>query len=485
MASQAPDSQRVSGLRNSVLGADPLSLVEMEKLHNLLKSEQPCLRLSASESAEGLTVFVAQIVAGASEPGKYTLGVLHFLYAHIKTKMKSPEPDTLLEIVDKTAFFNAVRQFLLDTPSTLFRDVFKAGKEVPNMYADVCRIFAQTAVDLNLCADAIEPLTNASRAVANGEAILTPCHQELIRMCLKSQQLTIVKPMLDTPIFGIHPKNTGLKSKDFLLYFYYGGLAYSAMKEWESAVTFFTQCINTPADCVSSIVVEAHKFWCIVSLFLNKGPAQAQAWKKQPGTPGTVANNLESINKLYVNLNKQLREASENKAGTETKCNTFVEGNVQSFTADHTIGLVRQAQTWIYQRRIQRLTATYLTLSVADIASVVGVEESIVEPSILTMVQDGKIFAQIDQQSSMVSFLENPQTYTGKDSIALMSERMKMCTALAERVANVEAKVVTSSKYIENAVVEDQRKATVAATKVDDGTNGVAMDLDDDMDLNQ
>ena len=198
-----------------------------------------------------------------------------------------------------------------------------------------------------------------------------------------------------------------------------------------------------------------------------------------------MANNLESINKLYVNLNKQLREASENKAGTETKCNTFVEGNVQSFTADHTIGLVRQAQTWIYQRRIQRLTATYLTLSVADIASVVGVEESIVEPSILTMVQDGKIFAQIDQQSSMVSFLENPQTYTGKDSIALMSERMKMCTALAERVANVEAKVVTSSKYIENAVVEDQRKATVAATKVDDGTNGVAMDLDDDMDLNQ
>ena len=75
------------------------------------------------------------------------------------------------------------------------------------------------------------------------------------------------------------------------------------------------------------------------------------------------------------------------------------------------------------------------------------------------MVADGKIFAKIDTTSSMVSFFENPQTYTGNDSIAIMSEKMKECKELAERVANVKAKVMTSNKYIENAVIEDRPAA--------------------------
>ena len=105
-----------------------------------------------------------------------------------------------------------------------------------------------------------------------------------------------------------------------------------------------------------------------------------------------------------------------------------------------------------------------------------------VAPSILKMVADGKIFAKIDTTSSMVSFFENPQTYTGNDSIAIMSEKMKECKELAERVANVKAKVMTSNKYIENAVIEDRRKAAVseAISKMDSGSSET-MDMDMDM----
>ena len=205
--------------------------------------------------------------------------------------------------------------------------------------------------------------------------------------------------------------------------------------------------------------------------------ARAQGWKKNNtigGTPIHVSTSLEQTNKLYVNLNKELLEASEGKAGSEKKCNIFIEDNVMTFTEDRTIGLVRQAQTWIYRRRMQRLTATYLTLSISAIASVTGVVESDVEPSIRAMIEDGSIYASVDESSSMVSFLENPQTYTGKGSIALMEERMKECAALAERVANVEAKVLTDSKYIENAVIEDKRKTSQASSKADDSS---AMDI--------
>ena len=472
----AADLQRVGGLVNSILGADPMAIVEMEKLHEKLLMEQGCLRESVRVAGEeGLTVHVAQMT---NEPGKFSLGALHFLHAHIKQKSNhGNDPVELVETVSKVLFFQSTRQFVLDSPDDFAQRVLSAGKSVPQMYADVCRMFAQTAVDLETFAEGIEPLLRACHVVANGESILTPSHQEVIRLCLKCRQLDVAKSLLDAPIFGVNPVTTGLVPKDFLLYFYYGGMAYAACKEWALSMDFFTQCINTPADGLSSIVVEAHKYWTLVSLFLQKGPAPAQGWKKNNtigGTPIAVSTSLEQTNKLYVNLNKELLEASEGKAGSEKKCNTFIEDNVMTFTEDRTIGLVRQAQTWIYRRRMQRLTATYLTLSISAIASVTGVVESDVEPSIRAMIEDGSIYASVDESSSMVSFLENPQTYTGKGSIALMEERMKECAALAERVANVEAKVLTDSKYIENAVMEHKRKTSQASSKADDSS---AMDI--------
>ena len=118
-------------------------------------------------------------------------------------------------------------------------------------------------------------------------------------------------------------------------------------------------------------------------MFLKKGPAPAQSWKKSSGTPSCVQQHVEAANKLYVALNKELREASSKKAGDEMKCNTYIAENLEQFTADNTLGLVKQAQLWIYQRRMQRLTATYLTLSITDIASVVGVDENTVRCSLL------------------------------------------------------------------------------------------------------
>ena len=118
-----------------------------------------------------------------------------------------------------------------------------------------------------------------------------------------------------------------------------------------------------------------------------------------------------------------------------------------------------------------------------DIASVVGVEENTVAASIATMVGKGLIFAKVD--GNMVTFLEDPQTYTGQASIAIMSERMEEVNVLAERVANMKAKVMVSKKYIEHAVIEDGRKAATAAVAGGTGTAAVvdnqadAMDLDD------
>ena len=119
-------------------------------------------------------------------------------------------------------------------------------------------------------------LLTAVNCTKRGQKILTPAHTQLIRVCLKSQQLSVAKRVLDDPIFGIDPELTGLVTMDFLLYFYYGGLVYTALKEFDRAAEFFIQCINTPSE--SSAV--PHRMGgvqrlCIVQLFLSNGPMRA------------------------------------------------------------------------------------------------------------------------------------------------------------------------------------------------------------------
>lgn len=44
----------------------------------------------------------------------------------------------------------------------------------------------------------------------------------------------------------------------------------------------------------------------------------------------------------------------------------------QAFVRDHNLGLVKQVESVLHKKNIQRLTKTFLTLSLTDVASRVG-----------------------------------------------------------------------------------------------------------------
>lgn len=60
-----------------------------------------------------------------------------------------------------------------------------------------------------------------------------------------------------------------MDSKCFLLYYYYGGMIYTAMKNYERALYFYEVALTTPALTMSYIMLEAYKKFILVSLILN------------------------------------------------------------------------------------------------------------------------------------------------------------------------------------------------------------------------
>ncbi|KAA0202632.1 hypothetical protein HAZT_HAZT011244 [Hyalella azteca] len=103
----------------------------------------------------------------------------------------------------------------------------------------------------------------------NSSHHLTGAHPLLLYLCLASQCLKPAVALLDQQIMDVAKESEGVTVKQFLLYHYYGGMVYTAVKRYGRAHHFFKICISTPALAVSHIMMEAYKKYIIVSLLID------------------------------------------------------------------------------------------------------------------------------------------------------------------------------------------------------------------------
>lgn len=69
-------------------------------------------------------------------------------------------------------------------------------------------------------------------------------------------------------MYVFYQQGQQFESKYFLLYYYYGGMIYTAVKNYDRALYFFEVVITTPAMAVSHVMLEAYKKYILVSLIL-------------------------------------------------------------------------------------------------------------------------------------------------------------------------------------------------------------------------
>lgn len=98
---------------------------------------------------------------------------------------------------------------------------------------------------------------------------------------------------------------------------------------------------------------------------------------------------------------------------------------------------------------IKRLTKTFVTLSLADVASRVGLETpSQAEREIVEMIKAGSIHATISQQDGMVRFHLNPESYQSPDMLRLVEESVTRAINLDKQVEKLTEDVMKSNQYI-------------------------------------
>jgi len=302
----------------------------------------------------------------------------------------------------------------------------------PVKFCQLCRRYAETSISTPL--RAIKTLRTAILKVLTSPGSLTSIHSDLMQCCLLAKCYNVAIPILEDEIQEVDPQN--LNQKDYLTYYYYGGMIYVGLKKYHKALEMFKLSLIIPAMVLSAIMIESYKKYVLISLLVH---GQIENLPKY-----MILSRLKSFIQPYQEF------ANAFSTHNTDELHKIAQTHADYFNKDHNFGLVKQCIQSLYRRNIQQLTQTYLTLSLSDIAETVKLTSAKrAEMSILRMIEDGEIFATINQKDGMVSFNEDPEQYDTKKTLDLIDNNIHKSMELAEKIKTFDELIATNNLYIQ------------------------------------
>jgi len=297
----------------------------------------------------------------------------------------------------------------------------------------------------------ILPLMNALRKLQQSREHVTPLHADFFQLCLLSKVYNAAQEVLHDDIFHVDPHNTCMTPTDLFLYCYYGGMLAAGSKLYGRALELLMQALSAPAVASNAIVLAAYKKMILISL-IHSG----KSISLPKVTSARMKHFLESEGKAYQEL------STAYLTHDPEKLNKCIEQYTPIYTTDNNKGLVNQVSTSLVKRNIQRLTSTYLTLSLPDIASHVGLASpQEAEQHVLQMIEQGQVHAQIDEQDGMVRFLEDPEQYNNKRTAERLDSQIRQSMDLATKMRSVHESVMCDRQYLSKITAKERSRLDV------------------------
>ncbi|KAJ7207529.1 hypothetical protein GGX14DRAFT_455661 [Mycena pura] len=253
---------------------------------------------------------------------------------------------------------------------------------------------------------AVTPLYHLLNRYPHNLSYLTTIHPIFLQTCLVANQPTAALPILATPIANISTTLSDLTYNDNLIYHYLGGIILAVLKRWADAEEYFEICVTAPGAVPAALQLEAMKKLRLVQL-ISRGEVSPLPKYAHTALPRIFKNSI------YHDLISAYPQNSERLCA-------LLEKEKQTFSSDKNLGLVTQAIDRAPRWTLKKLTATYVTLGLADIARSVGIQsEDEVRALLLSMIETGDISAQISA-SGTVTFSDPPPEFTREEVDAVL-----------------------------------------------------------------
>ncbi|XP_065660616.1 COP9 signalosome complex subunit 3 isoform X2 [Hydra vulgaris] len=306
-------------------------------------------------------------------------------------------------------------------------------------FCHLCHVLVKCLIEIKQAIRGILVFSEAILKVQTNSSQMTSLHSDLFQLCLSAKCFKPALKFLDVDVTDINNEDGGFDARSFLLYFYYGGMIFLALKQFEKAMFCLQAVVTTPAIPVSHIMLEAFKKYLLLSLLLNGKICNLPKY-----TSPVISRSIKPQSSPYT----ELAEAYSTYDPAHLRA---VANKHQSvFHTDKNIGLVKQVMASLVKKRIQKLTKTFLTLSLSNMAARVNLRDaSEAEKFLLNMIAEGTIFATIDQDAAMVSFHDNPQDYYSAEFFSKFDSEITNCIHLNERLQIMDRELQTNPQYVQ------------------------------------
>jgi len=384
--------------------------------------------LSKEENLIAKSMHLLDEVLNVLDPAAHSLGCAYILGA----KAQAPK-------LDGGKFINQVNRFIANCSAIQVR--LAAPK-----FALICRRYTDICVESNQSIRAIKPLRTAVKKIKPSSESLTSVHADFLQVCLLSKCYNAALSVLDEEVYDVNPDNTCLSPRDMLLYYYYGGMIYTGLKENKKALAFFRQAIAAPAIVLSLIMVEAYKKYILLSLLVHGRVLSLPRY-----TSSVVQRHHKTAFPQYHEF------ANAYSTLSTDDLHKVADQYSEIFIKDKNLGLVKQCIQSLYRRNIQRHTQTYLTLSLQDIGTSVRLPSAKeAEKQIIRMIETGEIFASINQKDGMVSFQEDPEHYDTNKILSQLDNQVQKVIDLGKKVRTVDESIACSLHYLQKTTMHER-----------------------------
>lgn len=320
-------------------------------------------------------------------------------------------------------------------------------------FTQMCHTITNELCQREMAIRGIKLMCRAIEKVQDHPAQLTSIHSDLCQLCLNAKCLKPAVRYLDIEIPDIAKENGCYECKHYLLYYYYGGMIYTALKNYRRALYFFEQAVVCPAMAVSHIMVESYKKYTLVSII-----SEGRLLPFPKYTSHIVQRCIKPLCAPYNDLLTAYASHSPPKLGQA------IETHRQVYVQDKNMGLVKQVVASLNKRNIQRLTKTFITLSLTDVATrahLSGVLEA--EAHLRNMIDDGEIFATINQKDGMVSFYDNPEKYDNPAMLGEVDRHIQYFMEMDRKIQDMDSQIQVNPQYV---------RKTKSTTSHDDELDG-------------
>uniref|UniRef100_A0A8C0Y523 COP9 signalosome subunit 3 n=1 Tax=Cyprinus carpio carpio TaxID=630221 RepID=A0A8C0Y523_CYPCA len=335
-------------------------------------------------------------VLGALDIQEHSLGVLAVLFV----KFSMPN------IPDFETLFSQVQLFI----STCNGEHIRYATDT---FAGLCHQLTSALVERKQPLRGISIIKQAIDKMQMNTNQLTSVHADLCQLCLLAKCFKPAVPFLELDMMDICKENGAYDAKHFLCFYYYGGMIYTGLKDFERALYFFEQAITTPAMAVSHIMLEAYKKYILVSLILHGKVQQLPKYTSQ-----IVGRFIKPLSNAYHEL------AQVYASNNPSELRAVVSRHGETFTRDNNSGLVKQCLSSLYKKNIQRLTK----------------------------IEDGEIYASINQKDGMVCFHDNPEKYNNPAMLHKIDQEMLKCIEVDEKLKSMDQEITVNHQFVQKSM---------------------------------